>query len=133
MFGKENGMDKLLKLATLTDNIPSIISPNTHVEGIVRSDGQIEVHGKIQGEIKCKILVIKPGGSVVGEVLSEYIKIHGSFNGKIKTNVLHVGKTGVVSAEIRYGIASIEFGADVTGQCTHVKELVNYETNDPNK
>ena len=60
-----------------TEQLKTIVSKDTVLEGVLKSSGQIEVHGKVMGEIECESLVVYVGASVQGKVACGTAEIYG--------------------------------------------------------
>ena len=57
--------------------LPSIISRGLTITGDLASDGEVQVDGRVEGDIACVSLVVGLGGEVVGEVRAKSLRLHG--------------------------------------------------------
>jgi cytoskeletal protein CcmA (bactofilin family) len=64
-------------------------------DGEIDCKGEIEIAGKVKGNIKAKILRILETGSVKGQVQAEKIEILGHLVGNTESETIHVGEKGV--------------------------------------
>ena len=60
------------------------------IRGLFRlnDDGELEVGGQVEGDIKCHALTILSGGAIEGNVQADRILVEGAFDGNIETNHL---------------------------------------------
>ena len=127
---------------------PSIISINLHVKGDLKSEGEIQVDGTVDGNVTALSLTIGENGSVNGEIIAGKILIRGKVKGEIHSQEVKLSKTAHVIGEIHHDMLGIESGAYVEGLCKRskrpienienksksVKPLqVNQKSNIPNK
>ena len=101
---------------------PSIISADLKVIGELYSDGEIQVDGTINGDIRTKTLLVGETASITGEIVAQSVFVHGSINGQIKARDVNLAKTAHVVGDIRHENLSIETGAFLEGQCKRIVE-----------
>jgi cytoskeletal protein CcmA (bactofilin family) len=96
--------------------IPSVISADMHVLGSVVSDGMLDIDGKIDGNIRCRVATIRPNGKVRGDVLADTVHIHGEIEGLIKARSVHLYAGSRVQGTIMHESLSVEDGALIDGK-----------------
>ncbi|HMR32536.1 MAG TPA: polymer-forming cytoskeletal protein [Geminicoccaceae bacterium] len=99
---------------------PSIIAAGVRITGNIRSDGEIHVDGRIDGDIDAFALTVGEQGHVVGHVSVEDAVIHGIVSGSIRGRRVRLARSSKVIAEITHDILSIDEGASFEGQCRRV-------------
>ena len=62
----------------------SILGPDMEVSGNVKSHGEIEVNGKVDGDISCQALTVGKSANIKGKVVAESVKVQGRLEGEIK-------------------------------------------------
>jgi cytoskeletal protein CcmA (bactofilin family) len=72
------------------------------VNGVLNTDGELQIHGRVLGRINAERIVILAGGSVEGDVVANDAFIGGRLNGRVFA--LNV---------------TLESSADVTGRVFH--------------
>lgn len=100
---------------TATVNAISIIGSDVRIVGDIITDGEMQIDGRVEGDITCKTLVIGPGGHIVGEIKAERVRIHGEVSGKLSADHITIGRTGRVTGDIQHDSLEIESGAQVEG------------------
>lgn len=101
-------------------SVPSIISIDLSVQGNLASNGEIQVDGKVEGDIKCKALIIGTKGSVSGEVSAQTVRIHGAIRGQVKAKSVFLASTAQMSGDIEHESLAIEPGAFMEGHCKRI-------------
>ncbi len=106
------------------------IKAGTHIEGEVKSTGDMRIDGTLKGKIQTQgKLVVGPTGKIDGEISCQNAEIHGVINGKITvTELLSLKTTSKLLGDIVIGKLAIEPGAQFSGSCVMgnaVKGLYN--------
>ena len=114
------------------------IKAGTHIEGEVKSSGDMRIDGTMKGKIQTQgKLVIGPTGSIDGEISCQNAEIHGVINGKITvTELLSLKASSKLLGDIVIGKLAIEPGAQFSGSCVMgnaVKGLYNGNGNGTTK
>jgi cytoskeletal protein CcmA (bactofilin family) len=102
---------------------PSIVSAGLCIVGDLNSVGEIHVDGYVDGDIKCKGLLVGERAVIKGEIVAEMVSIHGTVNGHIKAQTVTLSKMARVSGDILHENLSIERGAFLEGQCKRMDEM----------
>jgi len=109
---------------------PSIISADLKITGDMNSEGEIQVDGTIDGNIRTKVLLVGETAQVKGEIVAEKVYVHGSINGQVKAQEVNLAKTAHVVGDVLHENLSIEAGAVLEGHC---KRLVEKQSADDAK
>lgn len=97
--------------------MPSIVSEGLHVTGNMVSDGDVQIDGIIEGDVKGRHLTIGAHGGVVGKVIAEEVMVSGSVTGEVKAKIVTLARTSKVQADITHDSLAIEAGAEFEGRC----------------
>ena len=101
---------------------PSIISSDMRVVGDVSSQGEIQIDGTVEGDIRAKSVLIGENADIKGEVMADQVRIHGRINGLIKSRDVHLARTAHVVGDILHESMSIENGAFLDGHCKRMTD-----------
>ena len=96
---------------------PSIISADVKIIGQINSEGEVQIDGEFEGDIRSKILLVGETGKIKGEILAQTVHIHGSINGHVTARDINLAKTAHVIGNILHENMSIETGAFLEGNC----------------
>jgi cytoskeletal protein CcmA (bactofilin family) len=125
MFSKANNSparDAQDPRADQTKSVPSIISADLAVEGHLTSAGEVQVDGTVNGDIRCKALIVGVKGSVVGEIIAQTVRMHGSVKGMIRAKSVFLASTARMSGDVEHESLAIEPGAYMEGHCKRISE-----------
>lgn len=96
---------------------PSIISRDLKIVGDMLSEGEIQVDGTVNGDIRTRILIVGETAKIKGEIVAETVRILGAVDGQIKAKVVILAATAHVVGDIMHEDLSIETGAFLEGHC----------------
>jgi len=95
---------------------PSIISEGFTFEGVITSDGVLNIAGTVRGKITAKSVLIDASGVVDGELNSDQLVIKGQLKGEVNCEDLNVGPLAHVDGTISYKYIHIQRGGKVSGK-----------------
>ncbi|PZQ52115.1 MAG: hypothetical protein DI556_00105 [Rhodovulum sulfidophilum] len=93
----------------------SILASDLSITGNVRSSGDIQVEGTIDGDVRAQILIIGESATVKGEVIAEEIVVHGRVIGRLRGSKLRLTATARVEGDLVHRTLAIESGAQFEG------------------
>jgi len=99
---------------------PSIISENLKVTGNLVSEGDIQMDGTIDGDVRSKRLTIGQSAVINGAVMGDMVRIAGTVNGEITAKKVELTETAKVTGDIIHESLAIDAGAFVQGLCRRV-------------
>ena len=122
--GKYNPPDsKLFKeIEKERGTIPSIISEGSEFKGNIKTSGEIQIDGVLNGNVRAKQVVVGVNGNVRGNVTANFLRICGKIEGEIRAETLEIVKTATVKGNVFKKTISIESGSKITG---NINELEN--------
>ena len=97
----------------------NIVGASTTVEGTLRSSGNVNISGTVNGNVEVEgRTMVMAGGVVDGEVISTSAEIAGTVKGQVVVRERLVLKSSaVIEGDIRTGKLIIEDGAVFNGKC----------------
>ena len=95
--------------------MPTILARDLRVVGNLHSEGDIQVDGAVEGDIRTGKLTIGESGRVRGAVEAEKVTVAGALNGSIKGRTVSLLRSARVVADIVQEQLSIEAGAAFEG------------------
>ena len=110
--------DNIMKTPGSSKGIaPSLLSSDLTITGNLESEGDMQIDGTIDGDIKSFTLTVSESGVIRGTVDAEEVTIAGSVTGKIKARHVILVKGAKVIADLIQDRLSIEPGAFFEGNC----------------
>jgi len=103
------------------DNVPSIISHGTHIVGDVTTEGEVQIDGKVEGNIRCHSLIVADTGEVTGKVTCDSVMLHGTLSGTIHAKSVSLSCTAHMVGDVTHEKLTIEPGAHFKGQCIPIE------------
>jgi cytoskeletal protein CcmA (bactofilin family) len=103
------------KRSTTKSGVPSIISADLRITGNLKSDGDIQVDGQVEGDIDSATLTIGEGAHVKGHISCETVRVCGTVDGAVKAKSVVLAKTARVIGDLIHDSLAIEAGAFIEG------------------
>jgi cytoskeletal protein CcmA (bactofilin family) len=97
----------------------SVISAELIVRGTLISAGDVQVDGKVDGDIRASGLVIGEKAIIVGDVYADEATVRGRVEGSIRARKVQLCATCHVEGNILHEALSVETGAYFEGNCRH--------------
>ena len=98
---------------------PSIISADLVVNGTLTSTGDIQIDGRVEGDVHSAGLVIGDKAFIHGEVLAEDVTVRGRVQGSIRAKKVLLCSSSHVEGNILHEAFAVETGAFFEGNCRH--------------
>ncbi len=93
----------------------SVISQDLHVIGNVKTTGDIQVEGTVEGDIRAHLLTIGETATINGEVVADDVVINGRVIGRVRGLKVRLTATARVEGDIIHKTIAIESGAHFEG------------------
>lgn len=101
---------------------PSLLAPGLRIVGDIHSDGNIQIDGRIDGDIRSATLTIGEGAVVNGAIRAGDVCISGVVNGEIAAPRVRLTATARVTGDINHRTLTVESGARIEGACRRMEE-----------
>lgn len=98
---------------------PSILSSDLILTGSIVSDGEIQLDGQVDGDVRAGSLIIGEDAAVSGEVSAETVVIRGKVTGSVRARQVQLASTARIEGDIVHATLSVESGAYFDGHCRH--------------
>ena len=95
---------------------PSLIGEDLTITGNIISKGEIQVDGRVQGDIQCASLIVGEDAQITGSIVADDIVVRGRILGTIRGQRLSLQNTCHVEADISHKSLVIEQGAFFEGK-----------------
>ena len=94
---------------------PSIISAALTVTGRLESAGDIQIDGKVDGDVRGQAVRIGGAAVIKGTVFGELVELGGTVEGKIEASSVVLAKTAHMTGDIVHQSLKIDAGAHFNG------------------
>ena len=117
---------RTVEAAVLNHSGRSRVGETLQLEGDLRSSGNIDVAGLINGNVSISELVVTETGSIRGSIEAVTIEVNGHVEGKITAESIIIGKSAVIKGDVFFRkTLKTEEGADIDG---YIKRVNNGKT-----
>lgn len=93
----------------------SVLSSDLTITGNVRSSGDIQVEGTVDGDIRSQTLIVGDGATVKGEIVAEEVVVNGRVIGRLRGLKVRLSTSARVEGDIVHKTIAIESGAHFEG------------------
>ncbi len=93
----------------------SVLSSDLTVVGNLKTTGDIQVEGVVEGDIRAHLLTVGEGATIRGEVVADDIVINGRVIGRVRGLKVRLTSTARVEGDIIHKTIAIESGAHFEG------------------
>ena len=106
---------------------PSIISADLVVTGTLTSTGDVQIDGRIEGDVHSASLVIGEKALIHGDVAAEEVTIRGRVEGSVRARKVLLASSCRVQGNILHEAFAVETGAYFEGNCRHADNPLGEE------
>ena len=103
----------------------SVLSNDLHVTGNLKTTGDIQVEGTVEGDIRAHLLTIGEGATIKGEVIADDVVINGRIVGRVRGLKVRLTSTARVEGDIIHKTIAIESGAHFEGSVQRQDDPLN--------
>ena len=94
----------------------SVIDSWVVITGSLLSHGEVQVDGRIIGDICCTHLIVGEDATITGSIIAQEVFVRGAVAGTIRANRVILQESARVDSEIYHQLLSIEEGARFHGR-----------------
>jgi cytoskeletal protein CcmA (bactofilin family) len=103
----------------------SVLSTDLHVTGNMKTTGDIQVEGTVEGDIRAHLLTIGETATIKGEVIADDVVINGRIVGRVRGLKVRLTSTARVEGDIIHKTIAIESGAHFEGSVQRQDDPLN--------
>jgi cytoskeletal protein CcmA (bactofilin family) len=100
---------------------PSVISADLVINGTLISTGDVQVDGRVEGDVRSTSLVVGEKAFIHGELCAEEVTVRGRVQGSIRARKVLLCATSHVEGNILHEAFAVEAGAFFEGNCRHAE------------
>ena len=95
--------------------VASVLSSDLTVVGNLRTTGDIQVEGTVEGDIRAHLLTVGETATIRGEIVADDIVVNGRVVGRVRGLKVRLTSTARVEGDIIHKTIAIESGAHFEG------------------
>ena len=94
----------------------SFIGPEAVISGDLATDAQLQVDGRVDGNVRCASLSQGSEGTIAGNIFAEDARLAGTVEGTVSAGTIVIEATARILGDVAYDTISIEAGATIEGR-----------------
>ncbi|MRX49065.1 polymer-forming cytoskeletal protein [Paracoccus sp. S-4012] len=94
---------------------PSVLSADLTVTGNIKTQGDVQIEGQVEGDIRAHQLTVGESATIRGEIVAEDIVVNGRVVGRVRGLKVRLSATARVEGDIIHKTIAIESGAHFEG------------------
>ncbi|GAB5445806.1 bactofilin family protein [Gymnodinialimonas sp.] len=110
---------------------PSMLSTDLTIVGNLRTTGDIQVEGTVQGDIRAHLLTVGESANIEGEIVADDIVVTGRVVGRVRGLKVRLTSTARVEGDIIHKTIAIESGAHFEGSVQRAEDPLSTGANNP--
>lgn len=103
----------------------SQLSTDLHITGNLKTSGDIQIEGTVDGDIRAHLLTIGEGATVNGECMADDVVVNGRIVGTVRGLKVRLTSTARVEGDIIHKTIAIESGAHFEGSVQRQDDPLN--------
>ena len=103
----------------------SILSSDLLITGNLKTTGDIQVEGRVDGDIRAHLLTVGDGAKVKGEIIADDVVVNGHIIGRVRGLKVRLTSTARVEGDIIHKTIAIESGAHFEGSVQRQDDPLN--------
>lgn len=92
-----------------------MLSADLSVTGNIGTEGDIQIEGNVEGDVRAHQLVIGESATIKGEIVGDEVVVHGRVVGRVRGLKVRLTATARVEGDIIHKTIAIESGAHFEG------------------
>ncbi len=103
----------------------SQLSTDLHITGNLKTSGDIQIEGTVDGDIRAHLLTVGEGATVNGECMADDVVVNGRIVGTVRGLKVRLTSTARVEGDIIHKTIAIESGAHFEGSVQRQDDPLN--------
>jgi cytoskeletal protein CcmA (bactofilin family) len=104
--------------STRVNAVPTLLSQDLTITGDLKTDGEIHIDGRLDGNLTAGKVTVGENGAVHGKIVSTTVTIRGKVTGKIDATSVELTETAHVQADVVQDKLIVANGAFLDGKCS---------------
>lgn len=109
----------------------SIIGNDVHIVGNISTAGEMQIDGRVDGDIRCGTLIVGESAHLTGEIIADTVRVHGALTGRITAQTVVIARSANVVGDIVHDSLQIDAGAKLEGRLLRKEDDALAQTQTP--
>ena len=111
----ERSGEKPVTAAPRSRTTPSVLSSDLTVVGNIKTEGDIQIEGTIEGDVRAHQLTVGETATIKGEIVGDDVIVNGRVIGRVRGLRVRLSASARVEGDIIHKTIAIESGAHFEG------------------
>ena len=94
---------------------PSVLSSDLTITGNLQTSGDIQIEGRVEGDIRAHLLTVGESATVKGEITADDVVVNGRVIGRVRGLKVRLTSSARVEGDVIHKTIAIESGAHFEG------------------
>ncbi len=103
----------------------SLLSADLHITGNLKTSGDIQIEGSVDGDIRAHLLTVGESATIKGEVSADDVIVNGRVIGRVRGLKVRLTASARVEGDIIHKTIAIESGAHFEGSVQRQDDPLN--------
>ena len=103
----------------------SVLSADLQITGNIKTTGDVNIEGNVEGDIRAHLLTVGEGATVKGECIADDVVVNGRVVGEVRGLKVRLTSTARVEGDIIHKTIAIESGAHFEGSVQRQEDPLN--------
>ncbi len=103
----------------------SVLSSDLQITGNIRTTGDIQIEGTVDGDIRAHLLTVGESATIKGEIVADDIVVNGRVVGRVRGLKVRLTSTARVEGDIIHKTIAIESGAHFEGSVQRQEDPIS--------
>ncbi len=104
---------------------PSALSSDLVIKGNLKTTGDLQIEGMVDGDIRAHLLTVGEGATVKGEIVADDVVVNGRIIGRVRGLKVRLTSSARVEGDIIHKTIAIESGAHFEGSVQRQDDPLN--------
>ncbi len=104
---------------------PSVLSNDLTITGNIKTVGDVQVEGTVEGDIRAHLLTVGETAVIKGEIIADDVVVNGRIVGRVRGLKVRLTSTARVEGDIIHKTIAIESGAHFEGSVQRQDDPLN--------
>ncbi|SPH17655.1 hypothetical protein DEA8626_01179 [Defluviimonas aquaemixtae] len=109
----------------------SVLSSDLTITGNLKTTGDIQVEGTVEGDIRAHLLTVGESATIKGEVVADDVVVNGRVVGRVRGLKVRLTSTARVEGDIIHKTIAIESGAHFEGSVQRQEDPLSQQGGTP--
>lgn len=101
---------------------PSIIAEGTVIMGGIKTVGDIQIDGRVEGDLHAAAVTLGHAAELIGDLYAEHANVRGHVQGNVFAHHATLANGAHVNGNLLCRTFEVETGARLEGNCRHVDD-----------